>query len=551
MPKVAPVTQTRKPNFRFLCCLLAVCFCGFPGFADANGAQADTLRRGLGPEPDSLHIHQAQGLAAINLLRDLREGLLTFDSAGNLAPGVASGWQVLDGGKRYVFTLRPDARWSNGDPLTAGDFVRAWRLALSPGTSAVTAGLLRELLNAEAVMNGHLPAGELGVSILDDGRLQVMLTKPAPWILEILAHPVSFPLHAIEGGSTSDKKVSDAGVPGAGHGFGPFNGPFELAGWTPRSHIRLRRNAAFHAVAEVMADEVEYYPIEEPATELARYRAGELDITETIPAGRFAWLQENLAGELHVSPYLGSFWLGLNMHHAELGSSADLRQALALAIDRDILVRVVLGAGELTAWGIVPPGIPGYTPQHMRLAEAGQAEREAEARRLYAAAGHGERQPLLLELRYNTSGVHRRIAVAVASMWKQVLGVNTELINEEWKVFVNNRRLGVVTQVFRGGWIADFADPSSFLDLFVSGNELNTTFHSDAAFDSLVEKAGTAGGGARMELLQQAETQLLETMPVIPLYHYVSRHLVRPEVRGYTDNARDIHLSRYLSKDQL
>jgi ABC-type oligopeptide transport system substrate-binding subunit len=185
----------------------------------------------------------------------------------------------------------------------------------------------------------------------------------------------------------------------------------------------------------------------------------------------------------------------------------------------------------------------------MRLAGAGKVEREAEARRLYAAAGFGEQRPLLLELRYNTSGVHRRIAVAVASMWKQVLGVNSELINEEWKVFVNNRRLGRVTQVFRGGWIADFADPSSFLDLFVSGNELNTTFHSEAAFDSLMEKAGTAGGRARMELLQQAETQLLDTMPVIPLYYYVSRHLVRPDVRGFTDNVRDIHLSRYLSKD--
>jgi oligopeptide transport system substrate-binding protein len=238
------------------------------------------------------------------------------------------------------------------------------------------------------------------------------------------------------------------------------------------------------------------------------------------------------------------------MNHAELGSSAGLRQALALAIDRDILVRVVLGAGESTGWGIVPPGIPGYTPQHMRLAGASQTEREAEARRLFAAAGFGKKQPLLLELRYNTSGVHRRIAVAVASMWKQVLGVNTELINEEWKVFVNNRRLGVVTQVFRGGWIADFADPSSFLGLFATGNDLNTTFHSDAIFDGLVEKADTVGGNARLELLQQAEAQLLETMPVIPLYYYVSRHLVRPDVRGFTDNVRDIHLSRYLSKDQ-
>ncbi|MGH8033657.1 MAG: peptide ABC transporter substrate-binding protein, partial [Lysobacterales bacterium] len=480
------------------------------------------------------------GLAAINLLRDLREGLVTFDAAGDLAPGVASEWQIFDGGKRYVFTLRPDARWSNGDRLTSGDFVHAWRLALSPGTSAVTAGLLGGLLNAGAVLNGHLPAEELGVSALADDRLQVVLTEPAPWFLEILAHPVSFPLYAAPADASATQ----------GQGPEPVNGAFELAEWTPRSSIRLRRNPAFHAVSEVATEKVEYYPIEEPATELARYRAGELDITETIPAGRFSWLEENLPAELHVSPYLGSFWLGLNMNNAELRSSADLRQALALAVNREILVRVVLGAGERVAFGVVPPGMPGYTPQEMPLASASQTEREAEARRLYSLAGFDGDHPLRLELRYNTSGVHRRIAVAVASMWKQVLGVNTELINEEWKVFVNNRRLGAITQVFRGGWIADFADPSSFLDLFISGNDLNTTFYSDTVFDGLMAKAVKLSGSARMRVLQQAETHVIEAMPVIPLYYYVSRHLVSPGVRGFTDNVRDIHLSRYLSKDQ-
>jgi oligopeptide transport system substrate-binding protein len=153
---------------------------------------------------------------------------------------------------------------------------------------------------------------------------------------------------------------------------------------------------------------------------------------------------------------------------------------------------------------------------------------------------------LLLELRYNTSAVHRRVAVAVASMWKQVLGVNTELVNEEWKVFVNNRRLGIVTQVFRGGWIADYADPSSFLDLFASDSSLNNNFYKDARFDELMGSAQTSAGAARLELLHQAETQLVQDMPVIPLYYYVSRHLVSPLVAGYENNVRDIHLSRYL-----
>jgi oligopeptide transport system substrate-binding protein len=470
----------------------------------------------------------------MNLLRDLREGLVTFDAAGELAPGVAASWQIQEGGKRYVFTLRPDARWSNGDPVVAGDFVRAMRQAVSPESLAVTAGLLVAIKNAQGIMRGELPASELGVEAFAPGQLRITLENPAPWILEILAHPVSFPLHASPGSDVQ----SD-----------PVNGPYMLASWTPRSVIQLSRNPSFHANAATALDAVEYFPIEEPSTELARFRAGELDVTETIPAGRFAWLQENHAGELRVSPYLGSFWLGLNLHHAQLGRSQDLRQALSLAVNRDTLVRVVLGAGEIQGWGVVPQGIAGYGPQLMRMADASQAEREKEAQRLYAAAGFSREQPLLLQFRYNTSSLHRRTAIAVAAMWKQVLGVNTELISEEWKVFVNNRRLGVVTEVFRGGWIADFADPTSFLALFTTGNELDTTFYSDVEFDSLMEAANGASGSRRMEFLQQAEARLLEGMPLIPLYYYVSRHLVKSDVQGFEDNIRDIHLSRYLSRD--
>lgn len=516
------------------CRLLQLTLCVLTAGAFTPAA-AESVRRGLGPEPDSLQIHRAQGLAAINLLRDMREGLVTFDAAGNLVPGVAAEWEVSENGRRYVFSLRPDARWSNGDPVTAGDFIRAWRRAMAPDTMAVTAGLLKDIVNAGAVVNGELPAEQLGVEALPDGRLQILLSKPAPWLPEILAHPVSFPLHE-----------SDLD----GTGTDPVNGPFVLAEWIPRSQVSLQRNPAYHSAAGVAVEEVDYFPIEEPASELARYRAGEIDITETIPAGRFQWLRENYPDDLRISPYLGSFWLGLNMNHPDLGRSKELRVALALAIDRETLVRIVLGAGELPGWGIVPPGIPGYTPQRLRMEDATQAEREDEARRLFAAAGFGPERSILLELRYNTSGVHRRVAVAVASMWKQVLGVNTELINEEWKVFVNNRRLGRVTEVFRGGWIADFADPSSFLDLFISGNDLNNTFYSNAAYDGLMERAGLAGGAARMRLLEEAEANLLEAMPVIPLYYYVSRHLVGPRIRGFEDNIRDIHLSRYLSKEQ-
>jgi oligopeptide transport system substrate-binding protein len=497
----------------------------------ATPVGAVTINRGLGPEPDSLHIHQAQGLTAINLLRDIREGLVTFDKNGEPAAGQAESWQVLDGGRRYRFELRADARWSNDDPVSAEDFVRAWRRAFTPATTASTVGLLKLVRNADEILAGRMEPAALGIRADGPGVVEIELNQAAPWLLEILAHPVTFPLHAI--GLEDPRKA-------------PVNGPFVLQEWTPRSSIRLARNPLYYGADSVAPDAITYHPIEEPATELALYRAGELHMTETIPAGRFSWLRENLPDDLRIHPYLGSFWLGLNLNQPVLGSSRDLRRALALAINRDILVQTVLGAGEVAGWSVVPPDLSGYVPAAMFESGLSQQEREKEAQRLYRRAGFDGGRPLLLELRYNTSAVHRRVAVAVAAMWKQVLGVNTELVNEEWKVFVNNRRLGVVTQVFRGGWIADYADPASFLELFSGGSALNNTFYGNARFDELLGSANAQTGAARMELLRRAESQLMQDMPVIPLYYYVSRHLVNPAITGFENNVRDIHLSRYL-----
>lgn len=497
-----------------------------------SAVSADVLRRGLGPEPDSLDIHQAQGLSAIQVLRETNEGLVTHDARGELAPGVAQAWDVSEDGRSWRFHLRPEARWSNGDPVLADDFVRAWQAALAPRTQARTAALLGAVRGARAVMAGDADPAELGVRAEARGILAVSLEQASPWFLEVLAHPVSFPRHA-SGGATLVAR--------------PSNGAYRIAGIVPHASITLQRNQHFHGVDGVALAEVEYLPIEDPGSELSRYRAGEVDITETIPPGRFQWLGENLAAELRVTPYLGSFWLGINMNRAPLGGLANLRRALSLAIDRETLTRVVTGAGEVPAWGVVPPGLAGYTPQAAHSAQRSQADREEEARELYRMAGYGAQNPLRLELRFNTSTQHRRMAVAVAAMWKQVLGVHTELIHEEWKVFVNNRRQGVLTEVFRGGWIADYADPASFLDLFRRGDELNTTFYGNQQYDALLDRAAALAGSQRVELLQQAETLLMRDMPVIPLYYYVSRHLVKPGVRGFHDNVRDIHLSRYLS----
>lgn len=506
------------------------------GFTTAVTAQ-QVLTRGLGPEPDSLDIHQAQGLAALQILRDLNEGLVTYSAEGELVPGMAQSWTVTEDGHRYRFELRNDARWSNGDPVRAEDFVLGWQTAVAPASQARTASLLAPLHNARAVMAGAAEPDSLGVQALDERTLEVTLEQATPWFLELLTHPVAYPMHP---SALVTDLVSDR----------PVNGAWTLQAQVPRSHITLQPNAHYHAADDIALEEVVYVTIEDPGAELSRFRAGEVDITETIPPGRRDWLLENFPNALRISPYMGSFWLGLNLSRPPLANQPELRRALSLAIDRATLTRVVLGAGELPAWTIVPPGLAGYVSPGDPAREMDKAAREARARVLYQRAGYSEDRPLRLELRFNTSTQHRRMAVAVSAMWKQVLGVNTDLLQEEWMVFVNNRRQGVRTEVFRGGWIADYADPVSFLDLFRAGDALNNTFYDNRDFDRLLDQAALRAGEQRLELLQQAEALLLRDTPVIPLYYYVSRHLVNPDVRGYIDNPRDIHLSRYLKLEQ-
>ena len=268
-------------------------------------AMAEPLRRGLGPEPDSLDIHQAQGLAALQVLRDTHEGLLSLDAAGELMPGVAQSWRHSDDGLRLEFTLREDAQWSNGDPLTADDFLRGWQRALAPESQARTASLLLPVRGAQAVIDGRAAAASLAISAPDAHTVVIELERPTPWFLELLTQPVTYPLHAQLGASVRER---------------PVNGAFLLEEHVPRAYLRLRRNPRFHSVDEIALEQVEYVPIEDPGTELSQFRAGALHITETIPPGRHDWLAENYPDALRVAPYMGSFWLGLNLARLEPGA---------------------------------------------------------------------------------------------------------------------------------------------------------------------------------------------------------------------------------------
>ena len=322
------------------------------------------------------------------------------------------------------------------------------------------------------------------------------------------------------------------------------NGAFQLSEWVVQSHIRLTRNPFYRGSDQTVLDEVWYYPEEDQATALKRYRANELDLTYELPYQQLDWVKENLADEMIIAPYLGSYYFGFNLTKPPFKDNLPLRQALALAIDRDVITQRVTGAGEIPAYGWVPP-VNNYQGQRMLGADWNQRERNAEARRLYALAGYSADNPLQVQILYNTSENHKKIAIAVAFMWKDVLGVEARLENQEWKVFLDTRVKKETTQVFRAGWIGDYNDAYTFASLMHSKSGRNDPGYSNSEYDRLLQAASRVGDlGERAALLQQAEAVLLEDLPLIPIYFYVTKRVVKPWVGGFQPNIMDHHYSR-------
>ena len=500
-------------------------------------AERQVLHRGNGDEPRTLDPHLAEGVPAAHVLRDLFEGLTSEAADGTVVPGAAARWNISRDGLTYTFYLRRDATWSNGDPLRAEDFVYSLRRSASPATASNYAQVLLPIENAAAVLAGTRPASALGVEALDDYTLQIRLVSPTPYFLGLLAHNSTYPVHRASVEAHGDRFSRPGNL--------VSNGAFTLTDWQVRARIELTKNPRYWDADNVMLERVYYYPIEDQSTELKRYRAGELHWTYEVPNNQFAWLEQNLPGELVVTPWLGSYFFGYNLTRPPFRDAPRLRTALAMAVDRDILVEKVTQFGEEPAYALVPPGIGDYVPQAPEWAAWTQAERDEEARRLYAAAGYGEEDPLRVELRYNTSENHKKIALAVASMWKQALGVRVTLVNEEWKVFLQNREQKAVTEVFRAGWIGDYSDPFTFLELFRTGHGRNDYGYSDPIYDALLEQVASERIPARRRrLMEEAERMLMEDMPIIPVYTYVTKRLVDPRLKGWDNNIMDHHRSK-------
>ncbi|HXQ64005.1 MAG TPA: peptide ABC transporter substrate-binding protein [Steroidobacteraceae bacterium] len=504
-----------------------------PADAVGGSAAAGVLRRGNGPEPDSLDPQLARTDSAANILRDAYEGLATLDARAEPVPGAASSWRVSDDGLIYTFTLRPDARWSNGEPVVAQDFVASWRRLVDPGTGSQYADVLQPVVNAADIVARKAPPATLGAAAPDPHTLIVRLRAPTPYFPGLVAHWSTFPTYHGAAPLPAGRTVS--------------NGAYTLGEWIVGSHVTLRRNPLYWNAAATRIETVKYFHVADANDEYARYRGGDLDATYALPQQPLARLEAAHPGEIHRTPQLGVYYYGFNLAKPPFRDAPGLRQALAMTVDRERLVASVTGLGELPAYSWVPPGIANYATQ--RFAWAGQPypERIAMARRLYAAAGYSSSRPLTVELRFPSGATHERIALAVAAMWKEALGVQTRLVGEEFKSLLQTINRGE-TQLFRASWIGDYNDAWTFAEVLSGGFGINLPGYQNAAYDAALSVAANATDpAARRAALEGAERTMLADAPVVPLYFYVNKHLVAPRLRGWHDNVMNVVYTKDLA----
>ena len=536
--------MNQKPLTNLAVILLAVaasgCDRGRPaGESSDRSAQPETaiaaaesaLRRGNIEHPATLDPARARSTHAFNVLVDLYEGLVVEGPNGKLVPGAAEQWEVSEDGLVYRFRLRGNARWSNGQRVVAEDFVRGLGRAMLPETNAAYAGLL------SPVVGFGEPDAAPGVVATGDRELEIRLSRPSPAFLRVLALPVAYPLAGpLHGAACFGDPKCFVG-----------NGAYTLALYELGQPVRLQKNRHYWDADNVALDSVEYVAVVDEMTELRMYQTDALDITASIPALQLDQLRASVPGELHVSPTLALYYLALDLTEPPLDDAA-VRRALSLAIDREALVNVI-GRGERPAYGVVPPGIDGYRNAAYAWHDEDTKSRIALAKAAYAAAGYDSERPLRLTLLYDAGGIHERIAVAVSEMWRDALGVEVALDKREWQYFLETRKDRGQWQVMRFAWFGDYTDPTTFLDLFRSEGAQNLTGYANDAYDELLARAQREPRASqRYDLLHDAETMMLADYPVIPLYFFVSKHLVKPDIAGFRSHPLDRLPSKYLSR---
>ena len=491
-------------------------------------ADKQEMVRNNGSEPQSLDPHKIEGVPESALARDLFEGITIIGPNGEILPGSAVSWENKDF-TVWTFKIRPDAKWSNGDPVTAQDFVYSWQRLASPDTASPYASYLQyaHFLNIDDVITGKKKPEELGVKALDDKTLEVTLSEAVPYLPKLVAHSSMSPVN--------QKVIEKAGAKWTQPQNLVGNGAYKLKDWTVNERIVLERNPTYWDNGNTVIDQVTFLPISSEVTDVNRYRSGEIDMTySNLPIEQFKTLQKNMPDELRVSPYLCTYYYEINNEKPPFNDPR-VREALKLSMDRDTITYKVKAQGDIPAYGFTPPFIDGLKSEKPDwYVNMTQEQRNEKAKQLLEEAGYNKANPLKFNLLYNTSDLHKRVAIAAASIWKKNLGVEVKLENQEWKTFLDTRHQGTY-DIARAGWCADYNEPSSFLNMMLSYSSNNTVHYKNKDFDAIMkETLRVKTDEERAALYQKAEALLDADSAIVPLYYYVNTRLVKPYVGGYT-----------------
>jgi len=511
----------------------------------ATGAFAEVVfNRGNSADPESLDPHKTSTVYEANILRDLFMGLMVQNAKAEVEPGAAESYTVSEDGKTYTFKLRQGATWSDGSPVTANDFVFSWRRVTDPATASEYAYMLSPVVNADDITGGKKKPEELGVKAVDDMTFEVSLNAPTPYFLEMLTHQTTFPV--------SKANVEKFGADFIKPGNLVSNGAYVLAEFVPNDHVKAVKNAKFYDAANVQIDVVNYVPTEDRSAAMKRFEAGELDSNDDIPTEQLSDLRAKFGDQVHLGPYLGSYYYAFKIDKAPW-DNVKLRHAISMAIDRDYLAEKVWQNTMIPAYSFVPPGIGGYEPRPTDYSEKSQIDREDEAKKVLAELGYGPDKPLKMEIRYNTSENHKNTAVAIQEQLKP-LGVEITLLNTDTKTHYGHLEQHGDFDIARAGWIADYKDPSNFLDLCKTGAGNNYSGYTSKEFDDLLAQAAAAGNptdpAPRIKLLSDAEAVgVSRDLCVVPLLFYGFHTVVSSKIKGWEDNVMDVHPTRYLRKE--
>jgi oligopeptide transport system substrate-binding protein len=512
---------------------------GGGGSADADKAR--TLQIGNGPEPLSLDPHQASGTWENRIIGDMLQGLTTEDPQGRPIPGMATEWSTSPDGLVWTFKLR-DAKWSDGRPVTAEDFVFAWQRIMTTSPPAKYASILYVIKNAEKIYDGRIKdVTQLGVRAIDAKTLEVTLEHPAPYLPGLLTHYTSFPIpkHVVEKvGKDWIKAENFVG-----------NGPYKLQQWKPNDFVHVVRNANYYDNANVCIDQIFFYPTADDNAAERKVRTGDLDINTNFSGSRLEEINKNLPGYARIHGYTGLTYYIFNMRKAPF-NDARVRAAISMTADREFVTKEILKAGQQPAYSLVPPGIADYQSGAMSTDFKGQSmeERLARAKKLLEEAGYGPEKPLKFTFSFRNTGDHPRVAPVVQQNWAKIAPwVQVEILGAEAQINYEKLRQGDF-ELGDAGWISDFNDAKNFVYLFqTSTDQLNYGKYSNPEFDKLMEAADVEKDAVkRANMMKQAEAIVLKENGFMPMWFLTNRNLVSPRVTGWVDNAVDIHRARYL-----